>query len=236
MNKDINLFSPLPIYEISKEYFPFFFPETSHAYFSTEAAQNLFEIIFYKETANAFSLWKEVLREIKDSTNNKVFYLKDAKPSLTGFIKKSNNEKILFSISLLGDFYTILQVSQKNSNTIIKASPDGIKGSFFHIIEEIIEKKFPSHRFVCLSLLRMNFFNLIVPNENFTNTKNGFPDTPANVLNALFFKLNIKGPNFILSGEQYYKTIKSSPYLPLEKIELMKNTIFNDSVIEEEVF
>lgn len=236
MNKEKNLFSPLPIYEISKKYFPYFFPETSHAYFSTKAAQNLFDVILKKETGMDFNIWKKVLSEIKESTTKSVFYLKDSKPSLSGFLKNSNDEKIFFSISLLGKFYTILQVSKINSNSIIKASPDELNGSLFQLIEEIIEQNFPSYKFVCLSLLRMNFFNLVVPNENFTNTRNCFPDNTTNVLNALFFKLDIKDPDFILSGDQYYKTIKSNPYLPKDRIEQMKETIFDDSVSEEEVF
>lgn len=206
-NKDLDI---IMLYDVAKQFYPFYYNEHTSAYFVTEEARRLYNVVANKDNnelyLTRFSSFAAHLKETFPESD--LFEIRNNRPSLTLRMNYYFNIghhsaiKVFLSFSLLDNYYVFFIESYwPLGQKVVIGSPKFELADFFLKIDHMIEASFPDFRFVPTHFARANFFDLTVPGYTKSSKYDGSLLNKANILNALFFEYE----NFSAISDRSYK-------------------------------
>jgi hypothetical protein len=203
---DIN--SPLPLYEVIKDYYSFWFNFNNPFYYNFSGTVKLYEAIKTKKETPRYEKWLKMVESLKNEFKDWAFFNgEDNRPSYTLKIVKIGNDAeqvaVYISMSVIGDFYTQIITVENEEFKKVFVSPCEEVTMLFLSVEKQFKTVFENHLFVSCSMLRMNFFGLILRGINEPTSYNGLPNKEATVMKSLFFDFDVLSDAMFIGDKRY---------------------------------
>jgi hypothetical protein len=203
--------SPLPLYEVVKNYYSFWFNYTNPLYYNFSGTSKLYEKITNKYSTPLYTDWLSFINILKEEYQDWTFLnAEDNRPSYTFKMSKKGSEigniTIYLSMSILGGFYTQIIVKETDIINKVFVSPELEVSEMFLHIENQFKNSFQNYLFISYSMLRMDFFGLIVKGVNEPNREDGLPNKMVTVMEGLFFDFDVFQSNSVCVGDKRYKS------------------------------
>jgi hypothetical protein len=230
--------SPIKIYETIKDYYSFWFNHDDFLYYTFSGTIKLYETILSKYDSYSFKKLNDFVSDLKETMpNKKILLIEDNRPSYTLKIidKFEPDTTIFLSISIIGNFYTLMIEQNSEINNIVYVSPDDKVKLIFNTIESLMKNNYADYEIIPLNMLRMNFFDLVVAGFNSTNRENGAKDKTVTLMQGLFFDYDLFKEGYWFAGDKRYNSEYFSYEIPSSKISQMKNLFLNKKITLKEL-
>ena len=232
--------SVLFIYEIVKEYYCFRFNHSDLLYYSFSGTVKFYEKIKTKYSSELYRKVELVVNELKLIYPNKKFLLlEDSRLSYTVKMientKESEEVTIFFSISMIGKIYTLLIEQPSNPLNRVYISPEGAGEEQFITINNAIKNQFEDYEVIPFSLLKMDFFGLVVPTLNSFSHSTGEISKAITTMQGLFFDYDVFNEQNAFIGDKRYNSERFLAQINTTVASQMKELLNNADVKMKEM-
>lgn len=227
--------SLMPIYEVVKDYYSFWYNYSDPLYYTFSGTLKLYKKIINKTKNPLYARWGIFINLLKNEFNNCIILeSKNSSPSYSvKIVQKKNTEETItlyISMNILGSFYTQFIVQETSESKRVYIAPDRETSDLFIKVDDMFKSVFNEYLFVSYSLLRTDFFGLIVPSINEPDEYDGKPTKIATMMDALFFPFDMQEKNVFYIGDKRYKSEYLSWTFDKLKNDSIKNTLLSNSI------